>query len=652
MTGPAAAVTVLWGARDWARAIAALPAEPTLPCRTVLVPSERVAHALRRELLRAGLGRALPGTRFVPAGAAALAVLRAAGVDCAPGEDGLRRARVTALLRAGLALEHFPLDLLTTKPGWDEAFADTIADLEATGLVPDDLCRPGVAQLRDVASVWRALDASAGRSWTVHRIYREAARALARDPGRWPYPGAVLATAGGEVSGAQAGFLRAIPRVAIALRAARPLRPAHVERMSALFGRDAAEALRATVAPRAGSSERDLLGAYFLEPAEALADPSRQRSGGPDGTVQLEEHAGVESEIDTAIEWVARQILEGVALEEIALLVPALDPLAGLLAERVARLPWPDGPLPVHVAGGLPLTATAAGARALAVVRALRAHLSGEALAGVLPALRAVDAEGRHLAHGAAMDLVWSLGTAGGNPAHPEGALDWAARAARREPDLVAQLERARDAGDDPEQAGVARNARDLERLVRDLRAVRPALDALSGVARLVVERAPLSRLWPVLRALLGDWVLQPGEGPRVEALLDARLAGVTADGACAALDGEDALRLVEDAIAATRVVAGRFGEPAVYIGSVRDAAGLSFRAVRVVGLAEGRLPPLAHEDPVIPDALRAQLVGPAWDGRTVAPPTAADRALAALHNLDEAIRTAGQSVALSAPRL
>ena len=93
-------------------------------------------------------------------------------------------------------------------------------------------------------------------------------------------------------------------------------------------------------------------------------------------------------------------------LEEIAVLVPTLDPLAGLVADRIARLPWHDGLFPVYVAGGLPLSSFAGGARALAVVRALRAHLAADTLADVLPALRLVDGAERHLSRGAAMDLV------------------------------------------------------------------------------------------------------------------------------------------------------------------------------------------------------------------------------------------------------
>ena len=125
-------------------------------------------------------------------------MLRAAGVRAAPGEDALRRVRVLRLLKSGLPLEHFPLELLRTTLGWDEAFAQTISDLEAAGLTPEDVdaAAEGDRRLRDVAAVWRALDASAGGSWSHARILTEAARVLERAPERWPYPGAVLAAAG------------------------------------------------------------------------------------------------------------------------------------------------------------------------------------------------------------------------------------------------------------------------------------------------------------------------------------------------------------------------------------------------------------------------------------------------------------------------
>jgi len=113
--------------------------------------------------------------------------------------------------------------------------------------------------------------------------------------------------------------------------------------MAALFGDAASAALDAATVPRSGESERAILTSYLFEPPAVLADGARARSAGPDGTVDIEEHAGLESELEAAADWVARQVLDGTPLEDIAVLAPAIDPLAGLLVERLSRLPWPDG---------------------------------------------------------------------------------------------------------------------------------------------------------------------------------------------------------------------------------------------------------------------------------------------------------------------
>src|SRR5262245_19364961 len=180
-------VEVFWTPGDWARAIDALPAGGPLPSRCVLVPREAVAHSLRRELLHAGLGRALAGTRFVPMTAAAVEVLRAASVQFQPGEEAIRPARLQAIFRAGIGLQHFSLTLLRDKPGWDVAFARTIDDLEASGLRPADLERGDApTRVRDVAAIWRAVEEAAGRSWTMGRIFLEAAARLVAEPRAWP----------------------------------------------------------------------------------------------------------------------------------------------------------------------------------------------------------------------------------------------------------------------------------------------------------------------------------------------------------------------------------------------------------------------------------------------------------------------------------
>lgn len=644
-------VRILWRSRDWADAVAALPVDGPLPCRTVLVPRERVAHALRRELLRVGRTNVLAGTRFIPMAHAAVEVLRAAGIVFEPGEEALRRARLMAVFHLDISLRHFPRDLLRERPGWDEAFARTLSDLEGAGFRPEDLESATASErLGDVATIWRALDESAGQSWTAQRILLEASHVLEERPRAWPFQGQTLAFALGNTTGAEARFVRGLPGAALAFLAARPARERYLERMRALLGDDVGQALRSARVPRTDGTERNLFASFLFEPPWILADQSRPRSGGPDGTVELEEHAGVETEVEATADWAARQISAGVALEEIGILMPTLDPLAGLVTDRLARLPWRGGSLPVYVAGGLPVACLAAGARALAVLRTLRTYLAGEVLAEVLPALRTAAADGRHLSHGAAMDLVWALGTVGGNAAKPAGALEWSVRARERETELENELEHARAAEEAGGKAG--RRARDLERLLTDLRAIRPALDALVEVARAVLDSAALAVLWPALRDFLGTWLLQPGEGPRVQALLDERLAPIASDTTCGTLAGDEALRIIEDTLVSTRVVTGRFGEPAVYVGTVRDATGLHFRAVRVIALAEGHLPSIVREDPVVPDAVREALSASGRPALLGSPPTAADRALDDLHVLDVVVRNAVDRVALSAPRL
>ena len=628
---------VLLGPADWADAVAALPGEGAFPIRTALVPSERHAHSLRRALVRAGRGAALAGLRLVAPRTLAREILAEAGRALRPGEEALRPARLLALLAEDLPLEYFVLDLLRTTPGWPEAFAATIGDLEAAGLGPDRLPSSG-PRWRDLALLWRRLDSAAGRSLTAARILAEAADLLER--GARPETGPVLAAATGRESAVEARFVRALPGATVALLAARPLRDRHLARVEALLGPAARAALGAAPPPEASRTERDLLARFLFAPPERLADPTRPRSAGPDGTVALEEHSGPEAEIEAAAEWVAREVLErATPLEEIAVLVPVQDPLAGLAAARLARLPWKDGPLPVHVAGGLPAVSLAGGARALALVQALAGFLPAEALAALLPALRAKRDDRDHLSHGEAAEIAWSLGTVGGSAADRERALAWSERARAREAGLEADLVRlAGDPSADEHERRRLRSALDA------LRAVRPALDALVDLARLAVEDRPLAEVAPALIRFMEDWLLEPGTGAPVRALLAGALEALRTDLVGAALRGPAALEVVRERLLALRVPSVRFGEPAVYVGTPSGAAGLEFAAVRILGLAEGALPARATEDPVLPDRVREE-------AHPLLVPVSADRALAQLHAFDRAVRGASRSIALSAPR-
>ncbi len=639
------AIKVIWNSQDFAHAVAELPVDGALPCRTVLVPGAAVAHVLRRELIRTGHHDVLAGTRFAPSQIAAAGVLRNADVRFELGEETLRVTRLSALFRSNLTLLHFPIDLLRSAPGWDEAFAQSISDLEAAGLRPEDVVADS-AQLEDVLTIWRALDQSSDRSWTTQRIYLEAALLLEQRPELCPFAGSVLAHAGSALSAAEARFIRAIPRVTIGLLAARPVRKRYLDRIEKLCGAEAAAQVQSAQAPRAARSERDLLASYLFEPPVVLADPDRPRSSGPDGTVPLEEHMGLDAELEATVDWVVRQVANGIPLEEIAVLTPTTDPFVGLVADRLERLPWHEGCLPVYVASGLPLTHFAAGARLLAVLRALRGHLAADLLADLLPALRLSDDTGRHLSRGAALDLLTSLGTVGGNPANPADALEWSTRAEERLADLQKQITESEAASTENEELDFT--IRRKKRLFVDLKGTTPALSALVEISRSVIQNTALFSLWPMLQGFFDRWLLQPGDVRHI--VLNDRLDSLATDSMCGSLAGDDGLRVIEDVILAARVSEGRFGEPAVYIGTVQGATGVHFKAVRIIGLNEGHLPSLPREDPVLPDALRQKLK--TRGGRDPSLPLTGDRALDDLHALDLVIRNGEQVIALSAPRL
>ena len=635
-------------ARAWAAAVVALPAPGLLPGRVVLVPNERVAHSLRRELLRLGRADALPGTLFLSAIAAAQAVLRGAGVRFQLGEDRLRPSRVARLFTGARAqLEHFPIGLLRTAQGWDEAFARTIGELERAGLSASDLAGDAHAALRDIGQVWRLLDEEAGEGWTVARTLAEAAMVLS--PGTWPFPGATLAAVDGHESVVHARFVRAIPGVVLALHEARPYRAGHLARLRELLAIEIP-----TPVSRAPTSdgERELLVAYLFEPPESIGSTNRGWSAGPaePAMVILEEHAGIESELEGAADWVAQRVLAGTPLEDIAVLTPGNSHLAGSVAERLQRLPWQGGSLPVYLPEGRPAASCAAGARIVAILRALRAWLPADSLASVLPFLSARLGDAMHLSREEAIELVYSLGTLGGSPASPDGALSWKGRLLAAEQRILAELANtgAIDTREDTSRA--TRNLARLQSHLARLRAVRPAVDALCEVARLVVQRAPLTAIWPALRAFLDAHARLPESGAPMPALLASALGPLLDDPMSAAISGDDAMRAIEEVLGRLSLPDGRFGEPAVYVGSLSGAAGVPFRAVRVVGLCEGAFPSVPREDPVLPQELLARLVARVPAAAMIRTPT--ERSLAQLHGLDRIVRDTSDAIALSAPSL
>ncbi len=609
-----------------ARWLSELSVSATLPTRTVIVPNEATAHAWRRDVVVTQPG-VLLGTRFLTPVGAAISLLESdTSVVFFTGEEAIRAARVAALLREDITFEHFDLTVLREGRGWGNALASTLNELESAGFDATALARSEISSCRDLSTLLERLNAAAGSSWTSARVLREATARLIADPQRWPYEGSTLAEATDHEPAAIASWLRAIPRIRIVSIATQPRRSAHVERMRARFGDLALQEVK----PEA-DTERGLLATYLFASPDVLADPDRPRSSGSDGTVQLEEHAGLAEELDAAVSWIVGHVAErGTPLEQIGLVVPRLDPYAALLAARIDEL-LPDS---VCVLGGLPATSTSAGARIAMLLDTLDGYLHVAALAELLPALD-LGSEDVFLSRADAIDTMYALGTAGGSPAFPAGALEWLPRRASACVTLTHELA---EASEDEDRA---REVRGWKRRLANLEAIAGPLEALDGVARVLIDGGDLAVLWPAVKVVVNRHLRVGVDGTRIAAALDDALEPLArAD----VFFGEAALAAIVNALDAVRLPTGRFGEPRVTIATLDDATGLTFRAVRILGLAEGSVPSNVREDAVLPDVIRRQL------GDAV--PRAADRGVAQQHALHRIVLGTTERVVLSVARM
>lgn len=631
---------VEWSLRAVAARLAVREGQDALCRRTVILPNPRMRVALLRLLVVGDDAGVANGLQLVLGVQAAESVLRHEGIEFSAGEEKLLAPRLRRLIAdGGLDPEHFGRELLTTTRGWDEAFATTILDLENEGLEPEDLAGVTRPEVRGLVEVWRSARQAAGLSWSRGRILGTAARELASRSDEDP-PAAlsprVVAVVGSDVGAAEARFVSAIPGVELVVLAARPMRQRYLDRLERLFGAQVAAAVRDSSLPIRTGCDSDVVASFLLEPVERQQSSARSRAEA-DGSVRLEDFASVESELVAAARWVEEQILDGTELGDIAVLVPQAGVLVSMLADRIT-------PVPVHVAGGVAVTSHIGGARLLTVVRALRRHLGPEDLAAVLPCFKTDGGEDpRPVAKGAALDLAFSLGCVGGSAANPRGALDWSDHVDHHLARLSSALaaETAGDDLDDDEAARRVRSRHEHERQLEQLSRVRSGVRDLVAVARLVVDGASITDLWSGLLDFATGRLRLPADGHRVLELIDRELAPVRADTECSAASGDEALRLIEQHISGLRMQTSRFGDPAVYVGTLRSAAGLAFERVRVIGMSEGAVPRNPREDPVLSDELRAEL----------GLPETADWALWSIHDFDAVVRGASR-LALSMPRL
>lgn len=630
----------------------------------VLVPAERHAHAIRRSVL---VDRQSPedlaGTLFIRPVEFARNILARAGRVVAPGWEGVRRLRILDLFdRAQLAgqLRYFKSDQLRSGQGYAVAFSRTIEELEASG-VDVELCARVAAdleredegngrRLHDVAAVWAAVDHERHGRASTAQLFDSAAAVLAKNPNLAKAYGPSLALLSASPSTTLLRFLNALPDCRVVFQEARPLRTA-TQRWREHAKPPAAEAKQMS------DSELSLAQRYLFD---TLTNPTRPRSSGPDQSVDLEEYSTIEDEIEAAAVWVTEQIAGGTALEQIALVVPELPSYAMALRDRLARLRADDTQpaIGVHIAGGVPLADSPAGRRFQILLDALLHSLEAEATIRLLPALRRGQTDGEYearLSPSRTAEIVYGAGIAGGSPGDTSGIGEWIPRLTRRRDALrllAAESDDTDETGDEPEKRKQVINRHQANRWLREIEPLLPGIEALQEIAQHIADGAPLVRIWNEVSDFAAKWLRLPPDPPNLLALLSQRLQPILDDPIASSIGGRAAVRFVMDQLRAETVATTRFGEPCVFVGSAAHAAGLSFAAVRMLGLAEGALPHTPHDDPIVPDVLRVRIEELARaSAADVVVPRLADRVLDELHDGYRVISGATRRLALSAPR-
>ncbi|MBI4516948.1 MAG: PD-(D/E)XK nuclease family protein [Deltaproteobacteria bacterium] len=656
---------------DWFAAWLPASTDDITSAATVLCSSAR-AHALRRALAheRQETGR-LAGVRFLEAAALARELLARSGQVREPGWEMVRRLRIHQCFDSGALrdrLRYFDANQLRSGRGYADAFARVIADLDSSGLsaaMTEQAARDlsatdalSARRLHDVAAVWAAADLDLAARRSTARLLVEAATVVRAAPLLAAPFGRVAAFVTSSPTATLLQFLSALPACSVLFLDARPLR-AGTQRWRQLITSTPAISTGTALLPRAATrpgpqtprsssrgapgpqqlalplgeverlsvNELALVRQFAFAPAELVANPDRPRSNGPDGSVDLEEYPAIEDEVEAAALWVGEQIALGTPLESIAVIVPALDPHARLLLDRLARLGtaapqtasaegeaqarnlWSSDTVPAYVAGGVPLRDTAAGLRLSALLHALLAGLETEAMIPVVRALRRSDDEPRRLSPSRVAEIVYGAGIVGGSPGDAAGALEWLPRLQRRRAclqRLLAELPATPTGEAEKRQHLYTR--RESERWLAEVEPLLPALAALQQLAAMAIDGTGLRRLWPATQEFFTTHLRVPPQPEDCLAILSEAVAPVLADAVADAVCGFAALAYLLEALRSTRVPYGRFGEARLFIGTAAAAAGIAFRATRILGLAEGIVPRTPHDDPIVPNEVRMLL--------------------------------------------
>ncbi len=600
----------------------------------MVVASRLQVQAWRRRLAEAG---GALGVRVSTFDALYHEILDRAGVVVTRLSDPVQFRLVRALLDE-TPLTHYAA--IRATPGFAQVVRDLIAELKAGGVFPEDLARAveglgGEPRLVELARLYAAYQERlqqegwadyAGLGWL-------AAESLARgrDPGlRWPW---VMIDGFDDLTTVQLQVIthlaERVDDLIITLTgtpdpSTRPLVHKRFNRTRRAL--EAALGVEAELLPSAQAGIPAAPSLVHLERALFDADAPQRPA---DGVVSMVAAPDRESEVRTALRWIKTQIVQGgMELHEVALLTRDVEPYRAFIDQTAAEFG-----LPVRQVHGLPLRGNPAIAALLDLLRISQPGDNHVAWRETVAAWRspyfdwerALAAPGEQTPIGItpqdaeALDWVARWGSVIGGVGQweetfdllneiriPQEALDEEAPEAPDALPTGAQAEALREKFsrfvgriEPPEGRHSCRDFVGwLERLIGDaepLEADAPPVADL-GVARRaadgpahLAERdlAALNTFKDILRGLVWAEEAVGGQPVTFEVFLDDLLGAVDAASYRPPLPADKEAVLVADA---TR------------------ARGLAFRAVALLGLAEGEFPRALTEDPLLRDGDRARL--------------------------------------------
>jgi ATP-dependent helicase/nuclease subunit B len=628
-------------AREAARGLRSTP--------RAVVPTHLQVRAWRRRLAEAG---GAIGVRVLTFDRLYAECLNAAGEAYTELSEPVQYRLIRTVVD-GMGLVHYAP--LVARPGFIQVLEGLIGELKAARIHPDAFVQAveGIGdepRLRELAEIYRAYQERlqeqgwadrAGLGWLAVEALEARAPAVARD---WPL---LVVDGFDSFTSVQLALLAVLARrtgeTVVTLTGATD----GGERL--LVHRrfdDTRQKLEAALGVRAAPLQprvtlRQVPALAHLEAGLYVTLASQEEAGGAVDLVEAPDRA---AEVRAALRWLkARLVEEGMRPAEAALLARNMSPYRPFVLQIAAEFG-----LPVRLAGGTPLRANPAIAALLDLLR-LMLPAAGDDAEPALPRRRVVEAwrspyfdwsalpaEGAPQPIGIApadahtLDAVARWGRVIGGLSQWEEALG----------NLAAQVDAAVDGGAEgmePDEEGGwpkgipqgeaaralgAKFRRFVQRLaplagehpmrvfvqwLEDLMGPDPALHparypvqeeptALQVVARARQgppqtaewDVAALRALKDILRGLVwAEEALGTGERVEFEAFFD-ELAG--------AVD------------AATYQLPAEAGRSEIVVASTVQARGVPFRAVAVLGLAEGEFPPVIGEDPFLRDADRARL--------------------------------------------